>query len=190
MSDVKPGDTFHAAQGRSGDHILATDQVDPLATKLYGNPGGDPGGLSEIRTALSSGGFESIAYQARFGGDHAFAQELDKSRDTLAGAMRELGFSRDAAGEIGGIVKQYFDKPRSKESAGKGFETGLEQLEKKWGGEFEANLAGAVELLGTLRKKDPSFSNFLAHTGMQGDERLLQILGETARYRKATAKRK
>jgi len=189
MSDAKPGDTFHEAMVRSGDHILATDQVDPIAEKLYGLPGGEPGGLSEIRTALSSGGFESIAYQARFGGDHAFAKELDQSRDTLAGAMREVGFSRDAAGEIAGIVKQYFDKPRSKESAEKGFEAALESLEKKWGGDFEANMAGAVELLGTLRSKDPSFGNFLAHSGMQGDERLLRILGETARHRKATAKK-
>jgi hypothetical protein len=189
MSDVKPGDTFSAAMNRSGDHILATDQADPIATKLYGLPGGEPGGLSEIRTALSNGGFESIAYQARFGGDHAFAKELDQSRDTLAGVMREVGFSRDAAGEIAGIVKQYFDKPRSKESAEKGFETALEALQKRWGGDFEANLAGAVELLGTLRKKDPAFSNFLAATGAQNNERLLEILGETARHRKATAKK-
>jgi hypothetical protein len=162
---------------------------DKTAEMLYGSPGGEPGGLSEIETALSSGGFESIAYQARFDGDHAFAKEVDQSRGVLAGSMRELGFSRDSASQIAGIVKTYFDKPRSKEAAEKGFETALEALEKRWGGDFEANMAGAVELLGTLRAKDPAFSNFLASTGMQGDERLLRILGEVARHRKATAKK-
>ena len=164
------------------------NELATAAEVMYGNPGGDAADLSAIDSTLESSGFGSITYQARSDGKHDFAKEIDRSRSAIAGAMHEMGFSQSSAQQIGGIVKEYWDNPRSKESAAKGFDAALGSLEKRWGDKFESNMAGAVELLGVLRRKDPSFGNFLASTGMQGDETLLRILGETARHRKATKK--
>lgn len=150
------------------EHIVETANFEPFQDHtegLYGESAGMGAPLDNYASVLDAP-FETLAFKARFDGDHDRAAEITKTGHDLNTLFVENRVPSGMAKEFASTFVEFMNAPlTAAEAEGLGQRT-MADLSKVYRKDLDKNLAGARRVIDEFDRRIPGLKKTLSETGM------------------------